>query len=185
MMFKYDPSLRRWSSNMYWPVAMAAGLANSMEHVGLLTVSRQARENEHCGASRGFWVGCTGLVVHPVQRNLTTINSTDELTERNQNSTFRTIMQILLYLKKTYKVEAISQQEQHNRRFFLLAISDSRFGLDKGTDQGLKPPSPAPWSGTESFSHHRTVLVEEHTERLTTNQGCCLIGEDIQKHRCC
>lgn len=64
-----------------WPVAAAGGLANGMEHIGLLAVPNQARKDQYRGASRGFWVGRTGLIVHPVQRNLTTINCTDELPE--------------------------------------------------------------------------------------------------------
>lgn len=123
---------------------MAAGLGNSMEHIGLLTVPRQAREDQHCGASRGFWVGRTGLIVHPVQRNLTTVDRTYEL----------------------------------------IAISDGRSGLDEGTDQGLKPASPAPRSGTEGLSHHRTVLVEEHAESLATNQGWCLAHAAPQIVQC-
>lgn len=71
-----------------------------------------------------------------------------------------------------------NQQEEHKRRFFLLAISSRGFGLEEGTDQGLKAATPAPWSGTEALSHYRTVLVEEHTESLTTNQSWSLTERD-------
>lgn len=63
------------------PVAAAGGLPNSVEHIGLLAVPCQAWEDQYRGAGRRFWVGPTGLIVHPVQRNPTTINRTDQLTE--------------------------------------------------------------------------------------------------------
>lgn len=66
---------------MTQPVAAAGGLANSMEHIGLLAVPRQAWEDQYRGAGRGFWVGLAGLIVHPVQGDLTPINCTDPLTE--------------------------------------------------------------------------------------------------------
>lgn len=150
MVFEPDPGVRRQARNMYWPVAVAASLANSVEHVGLLAVPRQARKDQHCGASRGFWVGRTGLIVHPVQRNLTTVNRTDELTVKWSKKT-----EIL----KKETDDFVSQQEDDNRSLFILAISDGGSGLDEGTDQGLKPASPAPRSGTEALSHHRTALV--------------------------
>lgn len=65
---------------MYGPVAMAGGLVNGVEHIGLLAVPRQAWENQHCRAGGGFWVGRAGLIVHPVERYLTTINGPDTLT---------------------------------------------------------------------------------------------------------
>lgn len=60
---------------------MAGGLVDGMEHVGLLAVPCQAWEDQYRGARRGFWVGRAGLIVHPVQRDLTAINRTDQLTE--------------------------------------------------------------------------------------------------------
>lgn len=64
-----------------WPVAAAGGLVDGMKHIGLLAVPCNAWEDQYCGAGRGFWVGHAGLIVHPVQRDLTTINRTDQLTE--------------------------------------------------------------------------------------------------------
>lgn len=63
------------------PIAAASGLANGMEHIGLLAVACQTWEDQYCGAGGGFWVGRTVLIVHPVQRDLTTINRSDQLTE--------------------------------------------------------------------------------------------------------
>ena len=74
------PTGERWGAPS-WPVAPAGGLADGVEHVGLLAVPCQAREDQYCGAGRGFWVGPTGVIVYPVQRNLTAITCTDQLTE--------------------------------------------------------------------------------------------------------
>ena len=65
-------------------------------------------------------------------------------------------------------------EEEDKRRFFLLAIRHRWSGLEEGTDQGLDAASPAPGSGSEVLSHHRTVLMEESTESLTTNQSWSL-----------
>lgn len=54
--------------------------------------------------------------------------------------------------------------------FILLAIGSRRSGLEEGTDQGLKPASPTPRSGTKALTHHRAVLVEECTKSLAGNQ---------------
>lgn len=71
---------RETSVKHSWPVAAAGGLPNGMEHIGLLAVPCQTWEDQERGASGGIWVVGTGLIVHPVQRNLTTIISTEELT---------------------------------------------------------------------------------------------------------
>lgn len=60
------------------------------------------------------------------------------------------------------------------RRFILLAISSGGSGLEEGTDQRLKPASPAPRSGSEALTHHRAVLVEERTKSLARNQDWSL-----------
>lgn len=57
---------------------MAGDLADGVAHIPLLAVPRQAWQDQHCGTSRGLWVGGADLIVYPVQRNLASIGCTDE-----------------------------------------------------------------------------------------------------------
>lgn len=50
-----------------------------MEHVPLPAVPRQAWEDQHGGTGGGLWVGGAGLIVRPVQRDLSSVGRTDEL----------------------------------------------------------------------------------------------------------
>lgn len=52
----------------------------------------------------------------------------------------------------------------------VLAISSRGSGFEEGTDESLKPTTPAPGGWTEALRHHRTVSVEEFTESLARHQ---------------
>lgn len=151
-----------------WPVTPSCCLANSMKHIGLLAIPRQTWEEEHSGTCARFRVGRAGLIVNPVQGDLTTINCTNQLTEKwreikaakqNKKSLhFKVILNISLNI---YILKCL----------ILLAIRDGGSGFQECTDQSLQPSSPAPGSGTEALRYHRTVLLEECTKSFTAYQG--------------
>lgn len=89
---------------------------------------------------------------------------------------------IMMMWKDYNMAVSVSKRNEENlcKRFILLAIRDGGSGLEDGTDQRLKPASPAPRSGTEALDHHRTVLVEECAESLAGNQNWCLGGKDMK-----